>query len=294
MFDVCVVGHITRDRIRIGDTEKELPGGVAYYSSVALKSLGLDVCLITKCAEKDKSLLHDMVTQNVAIFHRPTEETTLFENTYPGDLSSRVQTVQCLAEPFSARDLPDISARIFHVGPLTQYDIPLEILRVLSEKSKVSLDVQGLVRRVENGRIRHVDWEENDEGLSYITMLKADEEEVKILSRNEDVQQASAKMSRYGIDEVIVTRGSQGSLVYSQGEFYSVPSFAPRKVVDSTGCGDTYTAGYIFKRLKNCAIEDAGRFAAAIASLKLEGYGAFRGTEEDVHRFLEGSSTRSG
>lgn len=294
MFDVCVVGHITRDRIRIGDTEKELPGGVAYYSSVALKSLGLNVCLVTKCAEQDKGLLYDMLKQNIAIFHAPTEETTLFENVYPEDLSSRVQTVQCLAEPFSARDLPDISARIFHVGPLTQYDIPLEILRVLSEKSKVSLDVQGFVRRVEEGKIRHIDWEQKDEGLSYITMLKADEEEVKILSRNEDVQQAAVKMSTYGIGEVIVTRGSKGSLIHSQGKFYSIPSFAPKKVVDSTGCGDTYAAGYIFERLKNCAIEAAGRFAAATASLKLEGYGAFRGTEEEVHRFLEGSVTRGG
>lgn len=290
MFDVCVIGHITKDRIRIGDTEKELPGGVAYYSSLAFKRLGLDVCLITKCAEEDKSLLHDMVTQNVAIFHRPTEETTLFENTYAADLSSRVQMVQCLAEPFSARDLPDISARIFHLGPLTEYDVPLEILRLLSLKSKVSLDVQGFVRRVEKGRIRYVDWKQKNEGLPHIAMLKADEEEVKILSGEEDVQQAAIKMSRYGIDEVIVTRGSQGSLIHSRGEFYSVPSVAPRRVVDSTGCGDTYAAGYIFKRLKHCAIEEAGKFAAATASLKLEGYGSFKGTEEDVQAFLEASS----
>ena len=54
MFDVCVIGHITKDIVRIKNVEKEMPGGVAYYFSMGLKNLGSNVSLITKAAEKDK------------------------------------------------------------------------------------------------------------------------------------------------------------------------------------------------------------------------------------------------
>jgi sugar/nucleoside kinase (ribokinase family) len=46
-------------------------------------------------------------------------------------------------------------------------------------------------------------------------------------------------------------------------------------------------AGYLFKRLKSCAITEAGKFAAAVASLKMERHGSFKETEKDVEKFLE-------
>ena len=43
VFDVCVIGHITRDIIRVGRTTRATPGGTAYYTSMALRRLGLKV-----------------------------------------------------------------------------------------------------------------------------------------------------------------------------------------------------------------------------------------------------------
>jgi len=55
---------------------------------------------------------------------------------------------------------------------------------------------------------------------------------------------------------------------------------------DPTGCGDTYMAGYLYQRLKGTDPERAGRFAAAMAALKLEGAGPFSGSEAEVHALL--------
>jgi sugar/nucleoside kinase (ribokinase family) len=56
-------------------------------------------------------------------------------------------------------------------------------------------------------------------------------------------------------------------------------------IVDATGCGDTYMGGYLYQRVKGKNIQESGEFAAAIASLKMESPGPFRGTEQDViHR----------
>lgn len=294
MFDVCVIGHITRDIIRVKNLTKELPGGVAQYCSIACKNLGSKLYVITKCAEEDKVLLDDLVHENIPICYRNSEKTTTFENTYLDGVTIRTQKVNSLAAPFGTDDIPDISSRIFHLGPLTREDIPLELLRGLSKKSKVSLDIQGYLRKVDKGKITYVDWEEKDEGLTYVNILKGDETEARILSGEQDLERAAVKLSTYGVDEIIITRGNKGSLVYSEGQLYPIPFFAPQRIVDPTGCGDTYMAGYIFKRLKSCAIEEAGRFAAAIAVLKLERYGPFKGTEKDVEDFLEHQLGKSG
>ncbi len=60
-------------------------------------------------------------------------------------------------------------------------------------------------------------------------------------------------------------------------------------VADATGCGDTYMAGYLSQRMKGADLQEAGEFAAAMASLKMESPGPFRGTEKDIHRVLQHS-----
>ena len=292
MFDVCAIGHITKDIVRTKNAEKEMPGGVAYYFSIALKNLGSNVSLITRVAEKDKGLLNDLIKNNIPIFYKKSPKTTVFENIYPEGTDFRIQNVKCVAQPFSIEDIPDISSQIFHLGPLTKEDVPLEILRHLSKKGKISLDIQGFLRKIEKGEVKSVDWGEKDEGLAYVNILKTDETEAKILSGKDNIKKAAEKLSAYGIDEIIITLGSKGSLIYSEEKFYSIPSFPAKKIVDATGCGDTYMAGYIYKRLKSSDINESGRFAAATASLKLEVLGPFKGTEEDVQNFLEFQSIK--
>ncbi len=284
-FDVCVIGHVTKDIVRIGSAKGEMPGGAAYYSSMALKSLGATVALITKAAKGD--LPDDLLESDIAIFYKESPETTVFENVYPDGTDFRVQKVKHVAEPFGISDIPDISARIFHFGPLTKRDIPLEILKRLSKKAKISLDVQGFLRAVERGEVRHADWEKKKEGLAYVDMLKADEAEAKILSGEDSIKKAALKLSVYGIDEVVITLGSKGSLIYSGGKFCSIPAFPAKKIADPTGCGDTYMAGYIYKRLNASDVNESGRFAAAAASLNLEESGPFKGGEKDVQNFLD-------
>ena len=77
-----------------------------------------------------------------------------------------------------------------------------------------------------------------------------------------------------------------GSIIYAEGKFYETPAYAPRKLVDATGCGDTYSAGYLYARAKGMSYEESGRFAAAMCTLKLEHTGPFDRTIDDVHDVL--------
>ena len=82
--------------------------------------------------------------------------------------------------------------------------------------------------------------------------------------------------------EVVVTLGSYGSLILAEGKFYEIPAYEPHDIVDATGCGDTYSAGYLWCRSQGKGYDESGRFAAAMCTLKLEHTGPFDRTIEDV------------
>ena len=91
----------------------------------------------------------------------------------------------------------------------------------------------------------------------------------------------------WGVREVVITLGSLGSVIYADGSFSYIQAYIPTtSVVDATGCGDTYMAGYLYQRTKGAAIQDAGEFAAAMATLKIESSGPFTGNREDVMNLL--------
>ena len=87
--------------------------------------------------------------------------------------------------------------------------------------------------------------------------------------------------------------GAVGSLIYAEGKFYRIPAYPPKEVVDATGCGDTYVLGYLYMRNKGCSYEEAGCFAAAMSTIKLEKSGPFSGSEEDIWKILHTSRLKA-
>ena len=98
---------------------------------------------------------------------------------------------------------------------------------------------------------------------------------------------AAKQLYDWGVKEVLITLGSMGSVIYDGTTFHKIPAYKPKEVVDATGCGDTYMTGYLYKRAKGAGIEESGRFAAAMSTLKIECLGPFKGTKEDIEHCLE-------
>lgn len=91
--DLCAVGHITRDRIRIGNEVREQPGGAAYYLSLALRRFGRTVAVVTKMARANESfLLSELKAESIDVSCIRSATTTTFENVYSKlNLDRRVQ-----------------------------------------------------------------------------------------------------------------------------------------------------------------------------------------------------------
>jgi adenosine kinase len=65
------------------------------------------------------------------------------------------------------------------------------------------------------------------------------------------------------VEALVVTRGAEGSIVYTKGKTLTVPCARPGAVVDPTGCGDAYRAGLIHGLLHGLDWETTGRMATA-------------------------------
>jgi adenosine kinase len=75
------------------------------------------------------------------------------------------------------------------------------------------------------------------------------------------------------VDALIVTRGAEGSTIYTKERTWTVPAVKPRAVVDPTGCGDAYRAGLIHGLLRGLDWETTGRIASLMGSIKIESRG---------------------
>jgi adenosine kinase len=75
------------------------------------------------------------------------------------------------------------------------------------------------------------------------------------------------------VEALIITRGAEGSEIYTEGRKLTIPSAKPKAVVDPTGCGDAYRAGLIHGLLHGLDWETIGRTASLMGAMKIESRG---------------------
>ena len=69
---------------------------------------------------------------------------------------------------------------------------------------------------------------------------------------------------------LIITKGGDGSLIYTEGKILEIPPAKPKAVLDPTGCGDAYRAGLLFGLSEEWDWETTGRIASLIGAIKIE------------------------
>lgn len=282
MHDICCVGHITLDKVVTPKAVTHMPGGTSFYFSHAIRQMNVSYCLVTAVGQPEMHIISDLLTLGIEVKLLPSANTVYFENNYAGNPDHRTQRVLLQADPFLIEQMEGIQANLFHLGPLLGDDIPVSLIRVLSKKGKVSLDVQGYLREVRGNDVYPIDWIAKKEALAYVDILKANESEMQSITGHTNVVNGARVLSGWGVKEVIITLGSLGSVIYKDNHFYQIPAYRAVDVVDATGCGDTYMAGYLAQRAKGKSIQEAGEYAAAMATLKIESSGPFKGTDKDV------------
>ena len=108
---------------------------------------------------------------------------------------------------------------------------------------------------------------------SDIDILFANEDEAKALYEEEDFDAVVKKARSWG-GICAITRGEKGCVVIQGGAVHAVPAVRPARVLDTTGAGDQFAAGFLFGLTRGKALADCGRLGGIAAAEIIAHYGA--------------------
>ena len=104
-------------------------------------------------------------------------------------------------------------------------------------------------------------------------LIFANEAELRSLYETSDFD-AALKQLRVDAKLGVVTRSEKGCVVASKDGVVAVPAFSIEKMVDTTGAGDLFAAGFLFGLVRGAGYENAGRLGALAAAEVIQHIGA--------------------
>jgi len=168
-----------------------------------------------------------------------------------------------------------------------QREIPtktnVEIARFASDAGvPVIMDAGGSSDPVDKALLPYLHlFSPNESELSGATGLPTETEE--------EIMKAAKKLQDYGVKNVLVTLGGQGSLyLAADGTVTRQACIRAKEVVDTTGAGDCFRGAFVVRLSEGASVQESLRFAAAAAAICVTRKGAMDGmpSREEVDRSL--------
>lgn len=104
-------------------------------------------------------------------------------------------------------------------------------------------------------------------------IVVADEDEIFALLGTKDIDEAVATLSGYG-KLFAVTRSDKGSIIVQGDNFVEQAATPVDKVVDSTGAGDAYCAGFLFGWTNDRSLSECAQYGTYCATMVIQQLGA--------------------
>lgn len=142
----------------------------------------------------------------------------------------------------------------------------IEIARAAGRKVALTLSVNFIIER------HRADLQALIDG-GLIDILFVNEEELLCLTQDEDRESALAKVSAK-VPLLVVTLGPDGALAIEDGKRFTVAPEPVERVVDTTGAGDLFAAGFLAGISRGRGVEDCLKMGAIAAAEVISHYGA--------------------
>lgn len=129
--------------------------------------------------------------------------------------------------------------------------------------------------------------------LPFTDVLFCNLEEGRFLTGQSSPRQVMKRLLENGPGMVILKLGADGCMAGTTSQEFEIKGF-PVTVVDTSGAGDAFVAGFWASRLHGATIEEAGRVANAVGALCVTGVGTLTAIENmtQVRQFLTDASKR--
>ena len=265
------IGHITHDLVGNGIT----PGGPALYSTCAARNLDMRTGMVSSFSQP---LLQPSLLHRIDICCKESEHTTTFMNLY-NEAGERRQIITSVADQIEPMLIPDKwrSAQVVNICPVAD-EYRTDIVRMF-DNAVIGICPQGWMRKWDaKGHVSKKPWDTFPEVLPHADVVFYSEEDVTHPEELAHTYLTYTKM-------VVITRGKQGSSLYTVNEEYHVPAF-PATEIEPTGAGDVFAAAFLIHYFQTDDAFKAMKFANCTASFVVEKEGIYGipSREDVLHR----------
>lgn len=284
-YDILCIGNYTKDTIISPAGTKVVDGGAVNYAAHAAVRLGIKAAVVTHLAKEDQHVVEKFNRAGIDCHATYTLQSTLLKLEYPtADPDIRTLSVTSVAGPIAADEVADLEARAAVIGSSLRGEVGLDVIRALKDKHMlVAADMQGFVRVLRGTELTYEPWDEMPSTLTQVDVVKSDAVEASFLTGETDIHKAAAFYAEMGPKEIVLTH-KDGLLIYAEGAFYEF-KFYPARLDGRSGRGDTCVGTYVAMRL-SMPPREAGIWAAAVTSLKMETVGPFNRSMGEVEAFI--------
>jgi len=151
------------------------------------------------------------------------------------------------------------------------------LLSNLGKSVKVSLDPGEIYAKKGLDQIRPL--------IKRCRILFVTEREIRLLT-NQSLFEGAKQLMEIGPSILVCKKGLQGSRIFTEQGDFEVPTIR-LEVVDNTGAGDVYNAGFLAGVFLGKSLEESALFATKIAAKSVTGYGRDRyPNREDLEDFF--------
>ncbi len=292
-YDLVCIGNYTKDTIISPAGTTYVDGGAVNYAAHAAARLGLKTAVVTRLSRQDQRVVERLSGEGVDCFATYTPDSTCIKLYYPTlDPDVRTLSVTTTAGAIAADQVSGMDMRAAVIGSSFRGEVTMDVIQCLRQKvCLLGLDVQGFVRVLEAQELTKQPWEEMASVLAQVDILKADAMEAEFLTGESDVRKAAALFAGLGPQEIVLTH-KDGLLVYANHTGHDL-EFHPQELKGRSGRGDTCLGSYVAMRLSKPP-KEAGIWAAALTSLKMEKQGPFDRTRADVEELIHSKYNGSG
>jgi hypothetical protein len=253
---LLVIGHSVEDHIKSGKEEIIKPGGIN-YTAAALSSVATqdEIYLCTFVERVNYQLFSE-------VYKRFEPDFITFTNAIP-KVSLTIHGSKERDERYDNLirnlDIPYERLKEFDgilINMVTGFDIDIKILKKIRQNFRgfIYLDVHTLSRGI--GHHGDRDFKKIDhfeDWAKYLDIIQANENEVKTLTDYSDEEEIAQAVLKYGIKQLIITKGKAGAKVYylQNGELNFIYHSALNiEAENSIGLGDVFEAVYFYNYIK--------------------------------------------
>jgi len=273
---------------------REISGGSAGNTAAGLAALGLDAAFIGQVADDQLGQIyrHDIEAQGIAFLVEPrgdvgatarslilvTPDAQRTMNTFLG-AAQMLETGSVDLAAVADSGIVYLEGYLWDpAAPRAAMEAAIEAAHAAGRKVAFTLSDTFCV-----DRHRDSFWQLLRDGK--VDILFANEAEAASLGQVNDVEEAIPALAAY-VQTLVVTRSEAGATAVSGGNRADVQAQAIDRLVDTTGAGDLFAAGFLAGEARGLGLEASLRLGAIAAAEVIQHYGAR--PEQDLKALAEG------